>query len=123
MIARTSLSLVMTAAMLSLLAATSGETPVAPPMDAVGPLVVVAHCDAVPQGSTCVEYGARAEAEAECSSLVGVVADGGCPAENRTGACEYQGQLRRYYSSGGAPTDAAFAQRHCENALAGKFVP
>jgi hypothetical protein len=110
---------------ISLFAALHVATSEAPPEvpAPVGPTAAVAHCDAIAVASTCVEYGAKAEAESECASLGGVVADGACPADGRVGGCEHLGQLRRYYAVGGAPSDAGFAQKHCQNALSGTFLP
>lgn len=85
------------------------------------PQTAVAHCDAIEEMSTCVEYGDKATADADCNSFGGTVGEGACPTDGLTGTCAHDGKGRKYYSTGGMPSDAAYAERHCRNAMAGVF--
>ena len=98
----------------------SGANVDLPPPSA--PETAAAHCNAIEEMSTCVEYAAKAEAEADCASFGGVVGDGACPTDSLTGACAHDGKSRKYYNTGGMPSDAAYAERHCTNAMAGEFT-
>jgi hypothetical protein len=100
---------------------TSGPTVDLPPPTA--PKTAAAHCDAIAGMSTCLEYGDRASADADCNSFDGKVGDGPCPTGGLVGTCVHDGKNRKYYDSGGNPSDADYAGKHCRNALAGVFTP
>lgn len=116
---RTPLSLLAVATFGALFLGSTGATE-DPPEPPIGNQVV-AHCDAIADLSTCLEYGTKAEAEADCVSFDGTVGDGACPAEGLAGACDHDGKSRRYYTTGGSPNTADYAERHCKNAMAGSF--
>ena len=97
-----------------------GSTVDIPPPAA--PTAAAAHCNAIDEMSTCVEYADKAIAEADCNSFGGSVGEGACPSEGLTGTCAHDGKGRKYYGTGGMPADAAYAERHCRNAMAGEFT-
>lgn len=85
------------------------------------PVQAVAHCDAVAAMGTCVEYASKEAADQDCNSYSGSVADGACPGEEAVGRCILgDGKVRRYYR-GENGYEPGFAEKHCQNAMAGTW--
>lgn len=92
-------------------------TPPAPPVQAA------AHCDAIASMGTCVEYASKEAATQDCNSYDGAVSDGPCPSPDAVGRCVLgDGKVRRYYR-GENGYEASFAEKHCQNAMAGTWSP
>ncbi|MFK7931709.1 MAG: hypothetical protein AB8H79_26255 [Myxococcota bacterium] len=101
----------------------TSQAPDPGPIKQGGATEAAAHCDARTSHSSCLEYGDRSQAEADCASYEGTVASGPCPTEARSGTCNHAGKTRHYYTTGEASYDAGYAERHCRNTLAGEFKP
>ena len=99
-------------------------TPTPTPTPAGGAPVIVASCDH--GSSVCTDYISQEKATELCRpGMDGEKSDKPCPTEAVVGSCTLPegGSIRRYYSNGESPNDAAGAEAHCKNAMGGTFAP
>ena len=88
------------------------------------PAAIVSSCD---HGmSVCTDYVDPAQAKELCRpGMDGTLSESPCPTAGLVGSCALPegGSIRRYYSTGESPNDAAGAESHCKNAMGGTVTP
>ena len=87
-------------------------------------------CDRVTGQSVCSEYSgsyleqSEAVLGAACAKLSGAYVGAACPNTSVVGSCTLAtGEVRKFYASGGAPYDAARAEKECTGPYKGKWTP
>jgi len=87
-------------------------------------------CDRVTGQSVCSEYSGSYLEQSEavlgsaCGKLSGAFVGAACPNTSVLGSCTLAtGEVRKFYASGGAPYDAARAEKECSGPYKGKWTP
>ncbi len=87
----------------------------------------VGSCDRVTAVSTCSEYRIgpdEAQVTAGCAKLGGTFVYSECPNTSIVGACKLStGEVRKFYSGGGASYDVVRAQKDCTTTFKGSWTP